>query len=270
MVKFMSNVMSWNALKVMLSNGNIKCTAKLASPIDNRHENQLTHNPTSVQVTSFVARVYYSDHEKQLTHRRRVLDECIETNGTEPVSIYHSLRAKDPESGSVCLEGRRANVDGLPNVVVTNVDTIRQFAMKVQQLIPDAIYPDRLCNMFLDRLLGYDDFPLNCSHVKVMLVAIDIAIYKSQTTPPMRNKGYFCRKLTQACDPAKPYYAGLNFTSPAFHVLNLWVGTVGRVTQLASQSTCLNPLGIKGACIKSPSSNGQLLARIVVGLDVRW
>lgn len=43
------------------------------------------------------------------------------------------------------------------------------------------------------------------------------------------------------------------------------VGTVGGGTQLASQSACLNLLGVKGTNKESPGSNSQLLATIVAG-----
>jgi len=43
------------------------------------------------------------------------------------------------------------------------------------------------------------------------------------------------------------------------------VGTVGGGTQLASQSACLNLLGIKGASKDSPGANSRLLATIVAG-----
>lgn len=43
------------------------------------------------------------------------------------------------------------------------------------------------------------------------------------------------------------------------------VGTVGGGTQLASQSACLNLLGVKGASKESPGSNSRLLATIVAG-----
>ncbi|KAJ6376633.1 hypothetical protein OIU76_025728 [Salix suchowensis] len=43
------------------------------------------------------------------------------------------------------------------------------------------------------------------------------------------------------------------------------VGTVGGGTQLASQSACLNLLGVKGACNDSPGSNSRLLSTIVAG-----
>lgn len=43
------------------------------------------------------------------------------------------------------------------------------------------------------------------------------------------------------------------------------VGTIGGGTQLASQSACLNMLGVKGAHIDSPGANAQCLARIIAG-----
>lgn len=43
------------------------------------------------------------------------------------------------------------------------------------------------------------------------------------------------------------------------------VGTVGGGTQLASQSACLNLLGVKGANKDAPGSNARLLASIVAG-----
>ncbi|MFS8016754.1 3-hydroxy-3-methylglutaryl coenzyme A reductase 2-B [Helianthus anomalus] len=43
------------------------------------------------------------------------------------------------------------------------------------------------------------------------------------------------------------------------------VGTVGGGTQLASQSACLNLLGVKGASKDEPGSNSRVLATIVAG-----
>lgn len=45
----------------------------------------------------------------------------------------------------------------------------------------------------------------------------------------------------------------------------LQVGTVGGGTQLASQSACLNLLGVKGASKDSPGSNSRLLSTIIAG-----
>lgn len=46
---------------------------------------------------------------------------------------------------------------------------------------------------------------------------------------------------------------------------SMQVGTIGGGTQLASQSACLNLLGVKGANAESPGANAQALARIVAG-----
>lgn len=43
------------------------------------------------------------------------------------------------------------------------------------------------------------------------------------------------------------------------------MGTVGGGTQLASQSACLNMLGVKGASQGTPGSNARRLATIVAG-----
>lgn len=50
-------------------------------------------------------------------------------------------------------------------------------------------------------------------------------------------------------------------------LFDIWlqVGTVGGGTQLASQSACLNLLGVKGANKESPGANSRLLATIVAG-----
>lgn len=51
----------------------------------------------------------------------------------------------------------------------------------------------------------------------------------------------------------------------SFDIFFCQVGTVGGGTQLASQSACLNLIGVKGANKESPGSNSRLLATIVAG-----
>lgn len=43
------------------------------------------------------------------------------------------------------------------------------------------------------------------------------------------------------------------------------VGTVGGGTQLASQSACLDLLGVKGASLETPGANARRLASVVAG-----
>lgn len=49
------------------------------------------------------------------------------------------------------------------------------------------------------------------------------------------------------------------------YTIVIQVGTVGGGTQLASQSACLNLLGVKGANREAPRSNARLLATTVAG-----
>ncbi|GJY46895.1 anaphase-promoting complex subunit 2 [Tanacetum coccineum] len=157
--------------------------------------------------------VYESVHENQLTHTRRVLNECTETDETEPVSFYRSLRAR-----------WRAIVDGLSDVVVTNAGTIRQFAMKTcVNLLPVVgdtkgnyckIGQAHGCTTTVINVMKKKDKMLsnfNCQHldvaaVKYLMHAIDpdrlCNIFPGCATWPMIHQNF--------------YYAGLNFTSPAF------------------------------------------------------
>jgi hydroxymethylglutaryl-CoA reductase (NADPH) len=48
-------------------------------------------------------------------------------------------------------------------------------------------------------------------------------------------------------------------------MIDIQVGTVGGGTQLASQSACLDLLGVKGANRESPGSNARFLATVVAG-----
>ncbi|XP_058751538.1 3-hydroxy-3-methylglutaryl coenzyme A reductase 2-B-like isoform X2 [Vicia villosa] len=72
--------------------------------------------------------------------------------------------------------------------------------------------------------------------------------------------------LATGQDPAQnvDYHDGkdlhISVTMPSIEV-----GTVGGGTQLASQSACLNLLGVEGASKDSPGANSRLLATIVAG-----
>lgn len=61
------------------------------------------------------------------------------------------------------------------------------------------------------------------------------------------------------------FYVGYFSNLTEYDMLSSQVGTVGGGTQLASQSACLNLLGVKGASKESPGSNSRLLATIVAG-----
>ncbi|GKA56994.1 hypothetical protein Tco_0756066 [Tanacetum coccineum] len=72
--------------------------------------------------------VHESFHENQLTHRKRVLDKCTQTDGTEPVSFYRSFRARNAESGSVCLEADMCEASSSSSsIYVSNAASLKIF-----------------------------------------------------------------------------------------------------------------------------------------------
>ncbi|PWA79722.1 3-hydroxy-3-methylglutaryl coenzyme A reductase [Artemisia annua] len=85
------------------------------------------------------------------------------------------------------------------------------------------------------------------------------AVFIATGQDPAQNiESSHCITMMEAVNNGKDLHVSVTMPS-------IEVGTVGGGTQLASQSACLNLLGVKGACIESPGSNAQLLARIVAG-----
>lgn len=83
------------------------------------------------------------------------------------------------------------------------------------------------------------------------------AIYIATGQDPAQNvESSHCITMMEAVNDGKDLH--ISVTMPCIEV-----GTVGGGTQLASQSACLNLLGVKGANRESPGSNARLLATIV-------
>ncbi|CAI9777116.1 unnamed protein product [Fraxinus pennsylvanica] len=76
--------------------------------------------------------------------------------------------------------------------------------------------------------------------------------------PAQKIESSHCITMTEAVNNGNDLH--ISVTMPSIEV-----GTVGGGTQLASQSACLNLLGVKGANKESPGSNSQLLATVVAG-----
>nr|AAD47596.1 HMG-CoA reductase [Artemisia annua] len=91
-----------------------------------------------------------------------------------------------------------------------------------------------------------------------MLHIVSAVFIATGQDPAQNIESSHCITMMEAVNNGKDLH--VNVTMPSIEV-----GTVGGGTQLASQSACLNLLGVKGACIESPGSNAQLLARIVAG-----
>nr|ADN39417.1 3-hydroxy-3-methylglutaryl-coenzyme A reductase [Withania somnifera] len=85
------------------------------------------------------------------------------------------------------------------------------------------------------------------------------AVYIATGQDPAQNiESSHCITMMEAVNGGKDLH--ISVTMPSIEV-----GTVGGGTQLASQSACLNLLGVKGANREAPGSNARLLATIVAG-----
>ncbi|KAK4486775.1 hypothetical protein RD792_006645 [Penstemon davidsonii] len=85
------------------------------------------------------------------------------------------------------------------------------------------------------------------------------AIFIATGQDPAQNiESSHCITMMEAVNDGKDIHVSVTMPS-------IEVGTVGGGTQLASQSACLNLLGVKGAHKESPGSNSRLLATIVAG-----
>ncbi|KAL3731039.1 hypothetical protein ACJRO7_027978 [Eucalyptus globulus] len=85
------------------------------------------------------------------------------------------------------------------------------------------------------------------------------AIYIATGQDPAQNvESSHCITMMEAVNDGKDLHVSVTMPS-------IEVGTVGGGTQLASQSACLNLLGVKGANREAPGSNSRLLATVVAG-----
>ncbi|CAH2067593.1 unnamed protein product [Thlaspi arvense] len=85
------------------------------------------------------------------------------------------------------------------------------------------------------------------------------AVFIATGQDPAQNvESSQCITMMEAINDGKDIH--ISVTMPSIEV-----GTVGGGTQLASQSACLNLLGVKGASTESPGMNSRRLATIVAG-----
>nr|XP_043608336.1 3-hydroxy-3-methylglutaryl coenzyme A reductase 2-B-like [Erigeron canadensis] len=85
------------------------------------------------------------------------------------------------------------------------------------------------------------------------------AVYLATGQDPAQNvESSHCITMMEAVNDGKDLHVSVTMPS-------IEVGTVGGGTQLASQSACLNLLGVKGASKVEPGSNSRVLATIVAG-----
>ncbi|PON33391.1 Hydroxymethylglutaryl-CoA reductase [Parasponia andersonii] len=145
------------------------------------------------------------------------------------------------------IEGRGKSVvceavikeDVVKKVLKTNVDALVELNM-LKNLAGSAI---------AGALGGYN------AHASNIVSAVFIATGQD---PAQNIESSHCITMMEAVNDGKDLH--ISVTMPSIEV-----GTVGGGTQLASQSACLNLLGVKGASKESPGANSRLLATIVAG-----
>ncbi|KAG2584982.1 3-hydroxy-3-methylglutaryl-coenzyme A reductase [Panicum virgatum] len=93
------------------------------------------------------------------------------------------------------------------------------------------------------------------AHASNIVTAIFIATGQD---PAQNVESSHCITMLEPINDGKDLH--ISVTMPSIEV-----GTVGGGTQLASQSACLDLLGVKGANRESPGSNARLLATVVAG-----
>ncbi|KAI3718179.1 hypothetical protein L6452_19036 [Arctium lappa] len=85
------------------------------------------------------------------------------------------------------------------------------------------------------------------------------AVYIATGQDPAQNiESSHCITMMETVNDGRDLHVSVTMPS-------IEVGTVGGGTQLASQSACLNLLGVKGANQESPGSNARQLAKVVAG-----
>ncbi|WOL12373.1 hypothetical protein Cni_G21139 [Canna indica] len=85
------------------------------------------------------------------------------------------------------------------------------------------------------------------------------AVYIATGQDPAQNvESSHCITMMEAMNDGRDLH--ISVTMPSIEV-----GTVGGGTQLASQSACLDLLGVKGASLETPGSNARRLATVVAG-----
>ncbi|KAK1579077.1 hypothetical protein Q3G72_035385 [Acer saccharum] len=93
------------------------------------------------------------------------------------------------------------------------------------------------------------------AHASNLVSAVFIATGQD---PAQNIESSHCITMMEAVNDGKDIHVSVTMPS-------IEVGTVGGGTQLASQSACLNLLGVKGASKEVPGANARLLATIVAG-----
>ncbi|KQJ98956.1 3-hydroxy-3-methylglutaryl-coenzyme A reductase 3 [Brachypodium distachyon] len=160
-------------------------------------------------------------------------------------------------SGNFCSDKKPAAVNWIEgrgkSVVceaVINEEIVRKvLKTNVQSLVELNVIKNLAGSAVAGALGGFN------AHASNIVTAIFIATGQD---PAQNVESSHCITMLEAVNDGKDLH--ISVTMPSIEV-----GTVGGGTQLASQSACLDLLGVKGANRESPGSNARLLATVVAG-----
>lgn len=160
-------------------------------------------------------------------------------------------------SGNYCSDKKPAAVnwiEGRGKLVVCEAIIKEQVVKKVLKTSVDSLVElNMLKNLTGSAMAGaLGGFNAQASNIVS-------AIYIATGQDPAQNiESSHCITMMETLNEGKDLHVSVT-------MLLIEVGTVGGGTQLASQSACLNLLGVKGANRDSPGSNARQLAKIVAG-----
>ncbi|KAJ9553769.1 hypothetical protein OSB04_017814, partial [Centaurea solstitialis] len=161
-------------------------------------------------------------------------------------------------SGNFCSDKKPAAVNWIEgrgkSVVCESVITEEVVKKVLKTTVPALVELNMLKNLTGSALAG------SLGGFNAHAANIVSAVFIATGQDPAQNiESSHCITMMEAVNGGKDLHVSVTMPS-------IEVGTVGGGTQLASQSACLNLLGVKGASKGSPAgSNARLLATIVAG-----
>ncbi|KAI3734516.1 hypothetical protein L6452_13986 [Arctium lappa] len=160
-------------------------------------------------------------------------------------------------SGNFCSDKKPAAVNWIEgrgkSVVCESVITEEVVKKVLKTTVPGLVELNMLKNLTGSAIAG------SLGGFNAHAANIVSAVFIATGQDPAQNiESSHCITMMEAVNGGKDLH--ISVTMPSIEV-----GTVGGGTQLASQSACLNLLGVKGASKESPGSNARVLATIVAG-----
>ncbi|KAL7586520.1 hypothetical protein Lser_V15G36596 [Lactuca serriola] len=183
------------------------------------------------------------------------------SKGVQNVLDFLQIEFPDMEvigiSGNFCSDKKPSAVNWIEgrgkSVVCESVITADVVKKVLKTTVPALVELNMLKNLTGSAIAG------SLGGFNAHAANIVSAVFIATGQDPAQNiESSHCITMMEPVNSGKDLH--ISVTMPSIEV-----GTVGGGTQLASQSACLNLLGVKGASKESPGANARLLATIVAG-----